>query len=107
MATHAISQRLNHSRVTLNEHLPVDHRLNRVYRFGAGLMGLVLLVFGILGLIHQIGFFDTGGDTSRRAQHQRRAERAVHRRRSAAPVRDGQGRQLRLDPQHRARRRCS
>ncbi|MFI6682078.1 DUF4383 domain-containing protein [Streptomyces sp. NPDC050485] len=61
-ATHTISQRLHHSRVSLNEHLPVDHRLSRVYRFGAGIMGLFLLVFGILGLIHQIGFFDTGGD---------------------------------------------
>ncbi|GHA91760.1 MULTISPECIES: DUF4383 domain-containing protein [Streptomyces] len=47
----------------LDEHLPVDHRLSRVYRVGAGLMGLVLLVFGILGLIDRIGFFDTGGDT--------------------------------------------
>ncbi|MER5562744.1 MULTISPECIES: DUF4383 domain-containing protein [unclassified Streptomyces] len=63
MATHTISQRFNHSRVSLNEHLPVDHRLNRVYRYGAGAMGVVLLVFGILGLIHRIGFFDTGGDT--------------------------------------------
>ncbi|MET9362541.1 DUF4383 domain-containing protein [Streptomyces sp. NPDC006632] len=63
MATHTISQRFNHSRVSLNEHLPVDHRLNRVYRIGGGVMGVVLLVFGILGLVHQIGFFDTGGDT--------------------------------------------
>ncbi|MFB7746163.1 DUF4383 domain-containing protein [Streptomyces sp. NPDC058961] len=63
MATHTISQRFNHSRVSLNEHLPVDHRLNRVYRYGAGAMGVILLVFGILGLIHRIGFFDTGGDT--------------------------------------------
>ncbi|TQK44267.1 uncharacterized protein DUF4383 [Streptomyces sp. SLBN-118] len=47
----------------LDEHLPVDHRLNQVYRVGAGLMGLVLLVFGILGLIDEIGFFDTHGDT--------------------------------------------
>ncbi|MGW1466295.1 DUF4383 domain-containing protein [Streptomyces sp. NPDC002308] len=47
----------------LNEELPVDHRLSQVYRIGAGLMGLVLLVFGILGLIDKIGFFDTGGDT--------------------------------------------
>lgn len=46
----------------LDEHLPVDHRLSRVYRVGAGLMGLVLLAFGILGLIDKIGFFDTGGD---------------------------------------------
>ncbi|MGW0933748.1 DUF4383 domain-containing protein [Streptomyces sp. NPDC002666] len=47
----------------LDEHLPVDHRLSRVYRVGAGLMGLVLLAFGILGLIDKVGFFDTGGDT--------------------------------------------
>ncbi|MFD7664790.1 DUF4383 domain-containing protein [Streptomyces sp. NPDC059788] len=47
----------------LDEHLPVDHRLSTVYRFGAGLMGLVLVAFGILGLIDKIGFFDTGGDT--------------------------------------------
>ncbi|MFE7772626.1 DUF4383 domain-containing protein [Streptomyces sp. NPDC057445] len=47
-------------RVALDEHLPVDHRLSRVYRVGAGLMGLVLLAFGILGLTHNIGFFDIG-----------------------------------------------
>uniref|UniRef100_A0AAU2VXI0 DUF4383 domain-containing protein n=1 Tax=Streptomyces sp. NBC_00008 TaxID=2903610 RepID=A0AAU2VXI0_9ACTN len=53
-----------HRRATrLDEHLPVDHRLSRVYRVGAGLMGLVLLAFGVLGLIDKIGFFDTGGDT--------------------------------------------
>ncbi|MFF3174930.1 DUF4383 domain-containing protein [Streptomyces sp. NPDC057900] len=46
-----------------DDHLPVDHRLSRVYQVGAGLMGLVLLAFGILGLIDKIGFFDTGGDT--------------------------------------------
>lgn len=50
-------------RVTLNEHLPVDHRLSTIYRVGAGLMGLVLIAFGILGLIDKVGFFDTGGDT--------------------------------------------
>jgi hypothetical protein len=50
-------------RPRLNEHLPVDHRLSTVYRIGAGLMGLVLLAFGILGLIDKVGFFDTGGDT--------------------------------------------
>ena len=47
----------------LDEHLPVDHRLSRVYRIGAGLMGLVLVVFGILGLIDEVGWFDTGNDT--------------------------------------------
>ncbi|WP_405774089.1 DUF4383 domain-containing protein [Streptomyces sp. NBC_00859] len=50
------------NRFVLDEHLPVDHRLSRVYRFGAGLMGLVLLAFGILGLVDKIGFFNTGGD---------------------------------------------
>lgn len=69
MATHATRvQRparrpAAHRRATrLDEHLPVDHRLSRVYRVGAGLMGLVLLAFGILGLIDKIGFFSTGGD---------------------------------------------
>ncbi|MFE9253691.1 DUF4383 domain-containing protein [Streptomyces sp. NPDC006879] len=47
----------------LDEHLPVDHKLSTVYRVGAGLMGLLLLIFGVLGLTHNIGFFDTGGDT--------------------------------------------
>lgn len=49
--------------VRIDEHLPLDHRLNQVYRIGAGLTGLLLLVFGILGLVDKIGFFDTGGDT--------------------------------------------
>ncbi|MEU7160616.1 DUF4383 domain-containing protein [Streptomyces chrestomyceticus] len=53
--------KVRHTR--LDEHLPVDHRLSTVYRFGAGLMGLILVAFGILGLIDKIGFFDTGGDT--------------------------------------------
>ncbi|MEU9302832.1 DUF4383 domain-containing protein [Streptomyces sp. NPDC048269] len=47
----------------LDEHLPTDHKLSKVYRSGAGLTGLLLVAFGILGLIHRIGFFDTGGDT--------------------------------------------
>ncbi|MEE1749483.1 MULTISPECIES: DUF4383 domain-containing protein [unclassified Streptomyces] len=47
----------------LDQHLPVDHRLSQVYRVGAGLMGLVLLAFGVLGLINKIGFFSTGGAT--------------------------------------------
>ncbi|WP_031082539.1 DUF4383 domain-containing protein, partial [Streptomyces sp. NRRL WC-3549] len=49
--------------IRFDEQLPVDHRLGQVYRIGAGLMGLVLVAFGILGLIDRIGFFDTGGDT--------------------------------------------
>lgn len=55
--------RLRHARIRLDEHLPVDHKLSKVYRIGAGVMGLVLLAFGILGLIDKIGFFDTRGDT--------------------------------------------
>ncbi|NLU69282.1 DUF4383 domain-containing protein [Streptomyces sp. HNM0574] len=51
------------TRAVLDEHLPVDHRLSKVYRVGAGLMGLVLLAFGVLGLVDRIGFFDTQGDT--------------------------------------------
>ncbi|GAA3122199.1 hypothetical protein GCM10010521_06720 [Streptomyces rameus] len=46
----------------LDDHLPVDHRLNTVYRVGAGLIGAFLVAFGILGLIDQIGFFNTGGN---------------------------------------------
>ncbi|MGW2041500.1 DUF4383 domain-containing protein [Streptomyces virginiae] len=47
----------------LDEHLPADHKLSQVYRVGAGLTGLLLVVFGILGIVDRIGFFDTGGDT--------------------------------------------
>ena len=43
------------ARTVLDEHLPVDHKLSRVYRAGAGLMGLVLLAFGILGLTGAVG----------------------------------------------------
>ena len=73
MASHAAPRRTSHrmphgtssssSRLRLDEHLPVDHRLSTFYRFGAGLMGVVLIVFGILGVIDNVGFFDTGGDT--------------------------------------------
>lgn len=62
MATHPVRQEPR-QRVRFDEHLPVDHRLNTVYRIGAGLMGLVLLAFGILGLINKVGYFDTEGDT--------------------------------------------
>ncbi|MET9918335.1 DUF4383 domain-containing protein [Streptomyces sp. NPDC059605] len=68
MATHALHVPGRHGprrrkATALDKHLPVDHRLSRVYRVGAGLMGLVLFVFGILGLINRIGFFSTGGAT--------------------------------------------
>lgn len=35
----------------LDEHLPLDHHLGQVYRFGAGLIGSFLLAFGIAGLV--------------------------------------------------------
>ncbi|MFI1370951.1 MULTISPECIES: DUF4383 domain-containing protein [Streptomyces] len=61
MATHAVRSGPR-QRIRFNDHLPVDHRLNRVYRIGAGLMGLFLVAFGILGILDKIGTFDTGGD---------------------------------------------
>ncbi|MFE7133363.1 DUF4383 domain-containing protein [Streptomyces sp. NPDC057638] len=63
MAAHALPHRSHRRRIHLDEHLPVDHRLSRVYRVGAGIMGLFLLAFGILGLIDKIGFFNTQGAT--------------------------------------------
>ncbi|MFB8103533.1 MULTISPECIES: DUF4383 domain-containing protein [Streptomyces] len=45
----------------LSDELPVDHRLATVYRIGAGLCGVILLVFGILGFTNQLGFFETSG----------------------------------------------
>ncbi|MFJ5550583.1 DUF4383 domain-containing protein [Streptomyces sp. NPDC093225] len=63
MATHAVRiRRPIGIGARLDEHLPVDHKLSMVYRVGAGLMGLFLIVFGVLGLTQNIGFFSTGGD---------------------------------------------
>ncbi|MYR37017.1 DUF4383 domain-containing protein, partial [Streptomyces sp. SID4944] len=45
----------------LSDELPLDHRLATVYRIGAGLCGVILLLFGILGFTNQLGFFDTNG----------------------------------------------
>ncbi|MET9886110.1 DUF4383 domain-containing protein [Streptomyces sp. NPDC006430] len=45
----------------LREELPVDHRLAQVYRYGAGLCGVILLVFGCLGFADQLSPFDTDG----------------------------------------------
>ena len=44
------------------DHLPQDHRLGRVYRYGGGFMGLLLLVFGVLGLTDRLAFFSTSGE---------------------------------------------
>ncbi|MEU7579004.1 DUF4383 domain-containing protein [Streptomyces sp. NPDC041068] len=65
MATHTLhpGAKGRGRHIRLDEELPVDHRLSKVYRAGAGLMGLVLLAFGVLGLIDKVGFFDTRGDT--------------------------------------------
>ncbi|WP_329368788.1 DUF4383 domain-containing protein [Streptomyces sp. NBC_01483] len=62
MATHVIRPG-SRRRIAFDDHLPVDHRLNTFYRIGAGLMGLFLLAFGILGLTNKVGFFTTHGDT--------------------------------------------
>ncbi|MFD0635009.1 DUF4383 domain-containing protein [Catenulispora yoronensis] len=48
--------------VRLQDHLPVDHRLRRVYRWGSILSAVTLLVFGILGLLDSIPFFSTQGE---------------------------------------------
>ncbi|WP_267244409.1 DUF4383 domain-containing protein [Streptomyces sp. PR69] len=61
MAAHALHPRTH--RIKLDEHLPVDHRLSTFYRIGAGLTGLLLVAFGVLGLTDNVGFFDTEGDT--------------------------------------------
>ncbi|MFE9257315.1 DUF4383 domain-containing protein [Streptomyces sp. NPDC006879] len=45
----------------LRDELPVDHRLNTVYRVGAALCGVILLVFGSLGFADQLPFFSTDG----------------------------------------------
>jgi hypothetical protein len=47
--------------IKLDEHLPVDHRLSKVYRVGAGLMGLVLVAFGVCGFLNHVGFFSLHG----------------------------------------------
>ncbi|MFJ6988443.1 MULTISPECIES: DUF4383 domain-containing protein [unclassified Streptomyces] len=45
----------------LRDELPVDHRLARVYRYGAAFCGVVLLVFGSLGFADALTPFDTDG----------------------------------------------
>ncbi|MFG3257797.1 DUF4383 domain-containing protein [Streptomyces sp. NPDC048172] len=60
---HPLDHHPKRHRFVLDEHLPVDHKLSRIYRVGAGLVGLLLLAFGVMGLLDKIGFFDTRGDT--------------------------------------------
>ncbi|MEV7444603.1 DUF4383 domain-containing protein [Streptomyces sp. NPDC091204] len=45
----------------LRDELPVDHRLNQVYRAGSALCGLLLLVFGCLGFADGLSSFGTDG----------------------------------------------
>lgn len=45
----------------LQDELPIDHRLSQVYRFGAGLGGIFLIIFGSLGLANHPSFLDTHG----------------------------------------------
>lgn len=45
----------------LKDELPLDHELAQVYRGGAAFCGVVLLVFGCLGLADQLSPFDTNG----------------------------------------------
>ncbi|HET6856084.1 MAG TPA: DUF4383 domain-containing protein [Streptomyces sp.] len=45
----------------LKDELPVDHRLATVYRAGAALCGVILIVFGCLGFADRLAFFDTTG----------------------------------------------
>ncbi|WP_420078258.1 DUF4383 domain-containing protein [Streptomyces sp. JL4002] len=47
--------------MNLRDELPVDHPLSRVYRIGAALCGLLLLVFGCLGFADSLSSFDTAG----------------------------------------------
>ncbi|MFF2197609.1 DUF4383 domain-containing protein [Streptomyces sp. NPDC058157] len=45
----------------LRDELPVDHRLGQVYRVGAALCGLLLLLFGCLGFADSLSSFGTNG----------------------------------------------
>ncbi|MFG2834292.1 DUF4383 domain-containing protein [Streptomyces zaomyceticus] len=46
----------------LKNELPMDHHLATVYRWGAGLCGCILLVFGCLGFADALSPFGTSGD---------------------------------------------
>ncbi|TQF06727.1 DUF4383 domain-containing protein [Kitasatospora acidiphila] len=48
----------------LQDELPVDHRLAQVYRYGAGLAGLALLIWGCFGLAGNVGFSSVHGKTT-------------------------------------------
>lgn len=46
----------------LDDQQPHAHRLNQVYRYGAGAMGLILVVFGVLGLLNDVSFLSKAGE---------------------------------------------
>ncbi|MFF8835951.1 DUF4383 domain-containing protein [Streptomyces sp. NPDC015130] len=46
----------------LKDELPMDHHLATVYRWGAGICGCILLVFGCLGFADALSPFHTSGD---------------------------------------------
>jgi Domain of unknown function (DUF4383) len=45
----------------MDRYLPPEHPLSKRYRFGAALFGAALIVFGSLGLTHQLAFLSTHG----------------------------------------------
>ncbi|MFB7781122.1 DUF4383 domain-containing protein [Streptomyces vinaceus] len=45
----------------LKDEMPVDHRLSQVYRVGAAVCGLLLLLFGCLGFADGLSSFGTDG----------------------------------------------
>jgi hypothetical protein len=45
----------------LQDDKPADHRLALVYRYGTGAVGLILLVFGIIGLFNDLSYVGTTG----------------------------------------------
>ncbi|MCX0246768.1 DUF4383 domain-containing protein [Streptomyces drozdowiczii] len=49
--------------MNLKDELPLDHHLATVYRYGAGLCGLILLAFAGLGFADALSPLDTAGDT--------------------------------------------
>ncbi|OIV35917.1 DUF4383 domain-containing protein [Mangrovactinospora gilvigrisea] len=51
----------HHRAAELDERYAVDHRLAQVYRWGAGVGGLMLVLFGIAGIVNEVGFFATHG----------------------------------------------
>ncbi|MCP2331810.1 protein of unknown function (DUF4383) [Actinoalloteichus cyanogriseus DSM 43889] len=45
----------------MSQYLPANHPLSKVYRLGAALVGVVIIVFGVLGLVNRLPLFTTEG----------------------------------------------